>query len=125
MRTPLKVEVVAYAPTVFFQCRHCEVVYREAGIGQGLREEQIHSGLPPDLLREYTEVSDWVGRLRAAHGERIAVDVIDVASVRGFWKSLRHRIRRYPAVIVGGRVRFAASELGLAAGAVERLLPAA
>jgi hypothetical protein len=124
MRTPLRVEVVAYAPTIFLQCGHCEVVYREAGIGPGLRQEQLQAGLPPELLREYAALSDWVGRLHAAHGDRIAIDLIDVASVRGFWKSLRHRLRRYPAVIVGGRERFGGSELGLAERAVERRLPA-
>jgi len=104
MTAPLRLEVLTYAPTAFFQCRHCEAVFDETGLGRGIREEQLAKGLPPELLEEYARVSDWVRRVAAAHGGRIALDLIDVASVRGFWKTLRHRIRRYPAVIVNGRV---------------------
>ena len=46
---PLLIEVVAYAPTAFYHCTHCEVVWKETGFSKGLHEEQIASALPPDL----------------------------------------------------------------------------
>jgi hypothetical protein len=102
-RPPLRIEIVAYAPTAFYHCTHCEVVWKEAGFSRGLHEEQVHSALPPDLLADYQAVSDWVRRLLDAFGGRIEIKVIDVASLEGAWKSVRHGLRRYPAVLVGDR----------------------
>ena len=116
---PLQIEILAFAPTAFFQCRHCEVVLDEVGVGRATRREQIDAGLPPEMLEEYQRVSDWARRLAAWHGERIALEVIDVASVLGFWKALRHRTRRYPAIIVDGRVE---PDLGSAEAAIARRL---
>ena len=119
----LSLEILAYAPTVFFACRTCEVALREGGVSRSIREEQLRAWLPPELAQEYSRISDWVRELTARHQGRIAVDVIDVASVRGFWKSLRHGIRHYPAVIVGGRI-FAGTEFSAAADAVDKFLSA-
>ncbi|HEV2357368.1 MAG TPA: hypothetical protein VGZ23_07140 [bacterium] len=53
---PVRVEVIAYAPTAFYHCQHCEVAFDEAGLGRPIRDEQ----LPDDLLHEYQAMSDWV-----------------------------------------------------------------
>jgi len=113
-----KLEILAYAPTAFFACRHCEVVMSEAGVGAGVHREQLSSGLPPDMAKDYGRVSSWVLEQVARCGDRVAVEVIDVASVRGFWKSLRHRVHRYPAVIVDGE-NFGA-DLAAASAALDR-----
>jgi hypothetical protein len=100
---PLHVEIVAYAPTAFYHCTHCEVVWQETGFSRGLHEEQVGSALPPDLLADYQAVSDWVRHLLSAFGGRIEIKVIDAASFEGVWKTVRHGLRRYPAVLVGDR----------------------
>jgi hypothetical protein len=123
--SPLRVEILAYAPTAFFQCRHCEVVMSEAGLGHCVREDQLQNGLPVDLQRELARVMDWAARLMASHGPRVEVEVIDAASVRGLWKSLRHGLWRYPAVVVGGHERFRGTNLVAAEGAVAERLAAA
>ncbi len=115
MPVPLSIEVLAHAPTAFFQCKNCEVPMVHTGIGRLVRREQLDAGLPGEMLEEYARISEWVQRLAASHGDRVALEVIDVASVRGFWKALRHRARRYPAFIVGGRL---APDLGSAEAAV-------
>ena len=117
----LRLQILAYTPTAFFQCRGCEIVMEETGFGRSVREEQIGSGLPPEMQREYAGISDRVERLVAAGGGRVAVELIDVASLRGFWKSLRHGIRRYPAFIVGGRVT---ADLAAAEAEIARRLSA-
>ncbi len=38
---PLMIEIVAYAPTAFYHCTHCEVVWKETGFSRGVREEQV------------------------------------------------------------------------------------
>lgn len=100
---PLLIEVVAYAPTAFYHCQHCEVVWQQTGFSRGLHEEQVRSALPHDLQADYQQLSDWVHKLRRAYPERLRFTVIDAASPQGLWKTLRHGLVRYPAVIVAGR----------------------
>ena len=100
---PIRVEVLAYAPAAFFHCRHCEVVWQEAGVGKPLRQEQLDASLPDDLKQEYQELSDWVRQMGAAYGERVTFSVIDAASIEGWLKSVRYRLHKYPAVIVDGK----------------------
>jgi hypothetical protein len=99
---PVKVEVIAYAPVAFFHCRHCELVWNEAGAAKNIHEEQLATSLPDDLKQEYQQLSDWVREMVATFGERITFRVIDAASLEGWWKSLRYRVHKYPAIIVNG-----------------------
>lgn len=55
---PLTIEIVAYAPTAFYHCAHCEVVWQETGFSRGVREEQAATALPPEMLKVYQAVSD-------------------------------------------------------------------
>lgn len=107
MSKPLLIEIIAYAPTAFYHCTHCEVAWREMGKSNRVHEEQLESSLPEDLAREYQTVSDWVKEMFRVHCDAIVMKVIDAASVEGFYKSLKYNARRYPAVIVdGGTSRF-------------------
>jgi hypothetical protein len=103
---PLLVEIIAYAPTAFYHCTHCEVAWREMGATNRIHEEQIESSLPEDLIREYQTVSDWVKEMFRVHCDAILLKVIDAASVEGFYKSLKYSTRHYPAVIVNRQARF-------------------
>ena len=120
----LLVEIVAYAPTAFYHCMHCEVAWKETGFGQGLHEEQVASALPRDMQQDYQAVSDWVRRLFKVHCDRVVVKVIDAASIEGFWKTVRHGLQRYPAVIVGGRARFSGTDFTAAETEIARQLNA-
>jgi hypothetical protein len=107
---PVTVEVITYAPTVFYHCQHCELTFQEMGIGERLRRQEAAEALPDDLAREFQSLSDWVHRLLERHGPRVRVRVVDAASVEGFFRSLRHRVMRYPAVIVDGSEKRIGSE---------------
>jgi hypothetical protein len=115
---PVSVQVITYAPTVFYHCQHCELTFQEMGIGERLRRREAAEALPDDLTREYQAVSDWVHSLLERHGRRVRVDVLDAASIRGFFASLRHRVGRYPAVIVDGREK----RIGLDLAALDPLI---
>lgn len=119
---PLLVEVIAYAPTAFYHCNHCEVAWRETGMGAPVHQEQLESSLPPDLARDYQALSDWVRELFRQHCDQVMVKVIDAASVEGFVKSLRYKVRRYPAVIVGKQARFSGGAFEQASLEIARLL---
>jgi len=108
---PLLVEIIAYAPTAFYHCTHCEVAWREMGATNRIHEEQVESSLPEDLMKEYGVVSDWVKEMFRVHCDRIVLKVIDAASLEGVYKSLKYNARRYPAVIVDGKSRFIGSQM--------------
>jgi hypothetical protein len=116
MGKPVLVEVIAYAPTAFYHCTHCEVAFREMGASNRRQEEQLQSSLPPELIREYEAISAWVKGLFNQHCDEVVVRVIDAASIEGFYKSLRHNLHRYPAVIIDGKARFSGSQSLDAAG---------
>ena len=108
---PLLVEIIAYAPTAYYHCTHCEVAWREMGATNRIHEEQMESSLPPDLMREYQTVSDWVREMFRVHCDAIVLKVIDAASIEGVYKSLKYKARHYPAVIVNGAARFLGSQM--------------
>ena len=108
---PLLVEILAYAPTAYYHCTHCEVAWHEAGMNNRIHEEQLQSSLPEDLIKEYEVVSNWVQELFKTHCDAILLKVIDAASIEGFYKALKYNARRYPAVIVDRKVRFLGSQM--------------
>jgi hypothetical protein len=123
MDEPLMVEIIAYAPTAFYHCTHCEVAWREMGKSNRVHEEQLESSLPADLQREYLAVSDWMKEMFRVHCDRLIVKVIDAASIEGVFKSLRYNARRFPAVIVNGDTRFMGkNSLQSATTEIDRLL---
>jgi hypothetical protein len=122
---PVRVEVITYAPTVFAHCQHCELTFGHAGLGEKIRREQARESLPEDLRHEYQAVSAWVHGLRERFGDRLSIKVVDVASVEGVWKAFRHRLRRYPAVVIQGERRYVGAEdLDEARRVVERYVTA-
>jgi hypothetical protein len=121
----VEVEVITYAPTVFAHCQHCELTFGHVGLGERFRRDQASESLPEELRREYSEVSSWVHDLRERFGPRLRIKVVDVASIQGVWKSFRHRLRRYPAVIVEGERRYVGAEdLDEALRVIERYVTA-
>ena len=123
MQDPLLVEIIAFAPTAFYHCTHCEVAWREMGSTNRIHDEQMQSSLPDDLLQDYQQVSDWVKEIFRIHCDRILVKVIDAASIEGVFKALKYNARRYPAVIVNNKARYLGSQsLGSAADEIGRQL---
>src|SRR5262245_23914884 len=111
MSKPLLVEIIAYAPTAFYHCTQCEVAWGEMGKSNRVHEEQLESSLPEDLIKEYEVISEWVKEILRVHCDNIILKVIDVASIEGFYKSIKYKARRYPAVIVNGKARFIGSQM--------------
>jgi hypothetical protein len=119
---PLKVEIIAYAPTAYYHCQHCELVWEQTGFSKGVRQEQIANGLPEDMLNDYAAISDWVRRLFKKYCDQVIVQVVDAASVEGVWKSLRYGVRRYPAIIVDGQDKSIGMDFSLADASIARRL---
>jgi hypothetical protein len=118
---PLTVEIITYAPTEFFHCTHCEVVFQQVGVGQKIHAEQREANLPDDLKAEYGRLSAWVEQLAERHPDEIQFKIVDVASLEGVYKTLRYGLRKFPAVVVGGKEKIV-GDLEAGREAVERQL---
>jgi len=101
---PLMVELVAYAPTQYYHCQHCEVVWNAAQMPNVKKwhEENWRTSMPPEMMKEYNTLSDWVINAAESYGGQVVFKVVDAASLEGVWKSLRYGVRKYPAVIIEG-----------------------
>jgi len=123
MSVPLEVEVIAYAPTAYYHCNHCEFAWNGIGVTHSAHREQLESSLPGDLLQQYQQLMQWIQELLRRYCDQVVIRVTDAASVQGVWKSLRYRARRYPAVIINGQVCSSGQEaLTLASLEVEKRL---
>lgn len=122
MGSPLLVEIIAYAPTAYYHCTHCEVAWREMGMDNRIHEEQTQSSLPDDLEQDYQRISDWVRQIFRRHSDQVVVKIIDAASVEGLLKTVRYRVRGYPAVIIEGKSHFSGSALEEASQVITKRL---
>jgi hypothetical protein len=109
---PVRIEVITYAPTFFYHCQHCELTFREIGVGEAVHRSQAREALPADLQLEYEILARWAHDLMERYGRAVRVKLVDAASIEGFWKSLRYRLRRYPAVIIEGTEKHVGLDLG-------------
>ena len=104
---PLTVQVIAYAPTQFFHCTHCEVLFQEAQV-EGVKKfhaDAMETSMPPDMMQDYRKLSDWVLDAVERYNGRVVFKIIDAASIEGLLKSVRYGVRSYPAVIVDGKAK--------------------
>jgi hypothetical protein len=121
---PLSVKVIAYAPTIFRHCQHCEVAFSGLGFGERIHRDEARDALPDDLLADFQRVSDWVHRLLERYGPALKVTVIDAASIEGVWASLRSRARQFPAVVIDGEPRRLPAQIDALDGLIEERLRA-
>ena len=115
---PVLLEVLAHIPTDFFHCSQCERFFDAAGLGTPVHRE-IQAAYPPEVLEEAGRLATWLQDLSARHGEQLRIHIIDPQSLEGFFKSLRHWVRRYPTFIIDRRTKYT----GWDRAALERLLP--
>ena len=102
---PLTVEIIAYAPTQYFHCQHCELVWDQAQI-DGVKKfhaDALETSIPPEMMQEYQSLSDWIRNTVKQYSGRVTFRVVDAASVEGVWKTLRYGVRKYPAFVIEGK----------------------
>jgi hypothetical protein len=58
---------------------------------------------PLDSKEEYLKLCDWIRELTRLYKDSLLIKLIDAQSILGFYKSLRHWVRKYPAFIVEGK----------------------
>lgn len=102
---PILVEVVTRMLTTFDHCSRCSIIFDEAGLKRDRRQKEFDE-YPEDLKEESVKLSEWIGELSHLYKHRLLIKLIDAQSLLGVYKSLRHRIRHYPAFIIEGKETF-------------------
>ncbi len=121
---PVLVEILAYAPTQFFHCQHCELIWQQAGAGQQFHQETLATSLPPEIQQEYADLAAWVLETVESYGGRVVFQVIDVTSFQGLLKSVRYGARHYPAFVVDGKEKYIGTEFDQAKHLIDQQLKA-
>lgn len=121
---PLMVEIIAYAPTQFYHCTHCEVVWKASEVSSVKKwhDESLETSIPADLMQEYRNLSDWVINAAEHYGGRVVFKVVDAASMEGFFKSLKYRVRKFPAVVIDGKAQPVGTDLNQATAWIDQRL---
>ncbi|MGQ9648016.1 MAG: hypothetical protein ACUVWO_15935 [Thermodesulfobacteriota bacterium] len=99
---PILLEIVTRVLTTYDHCHHCEVIFDQAGLDKKFHQQEVNE-YPPDLMEEFVRLSEWTKELTRLYKHRLLIKLVDVQSLLGIYKSLRHRIRRYPAFIIEGK----------------------
>jgi hypothetical protein len=99
---PIVLEVVTKVLTTYGQCRHCEVFFDGADLNKKFHQQEMDE-YPMDLKEEMMKLSDWIQELTRLYKHRLLIKLVDVQSFIGIYKSLRHRIRKYPTFIIEGK----------------------
>ncbi|MFQ6016481.1 MAG: hypothetical protein ACE5NP_13680 [Anaerolineae bacterium] len=83
---------------------HCEQIFSQAGLGKEVHTE--FEEYPEDFIEEAHRLATWMLDLADKYKERIFIRVIDPQSPLGFYKSLRHWVRKYPTFIIDGQEKY-------------------
>jgi len=112
---PVLLEVLAFIPTDFFHCSHCERLFDAAGMSV---HEGIQESYPPDILEDTSRLAAWLQDLSTTYEEQLHIQVFDPQSLQGFFKSLRYWVRQYPTFIIDRQTKYT----GWEADSLESLL---
>jgi hypothetical protein len=74
------------------------------------RDEGDLDEYPEDVKDDYNLLSSWLSELTQKYREKIRIELINVSSFRGFYKSIRHWTQTYPTFIVNKKVKYSGSD---------------
>lgn len=74
------------------------------------RDEGDLDEYPEDVKDDYNFLSGWLCELTQKYREKIRIELINVSSFRGFYKSIRHWTQTYPTFIVNKKVKYSGSD---------------
>ncbi len=95
-------EVVGRMPTAYRHCHRCNAIFKQSGVDQGVNRDAVLE-YPEALQDEFVWLSDLLGDLDRLYGSRIVITLTDAVSLPGLYKTIRYRLRTYPAFIVNRR----------------------
>ena len=79
----------------------------------GLKTERDEADLneyPGDLKKDHLFLCGWISELVQKYKENIRIEIINVSSFRGFFKSIRYRTQTYPTFVVNRKEKYTGSD---------------
>jgi len=104
MTTPVCVDVIAVLPESWGLCRTCEAFLSQADLSRSSERSDLET-YPLDWQEQFRQLSGLIETISREFGNQVDLHIYDPRSPEGIAKSLRHRIRRYPAFVIAGRTR--------------------
>lgn len=118
---PISLDVVTRTITTFGHCRHCEVLFDQAGLDKEAHQREMNE-YPADLREESVNLSSWLGELNRLYKHRLRIRLIDAQSLPGLYKCLRYRIRKLPAFVVEGKEAYSGWDKGKLEGLIDKYI---
>lgn len=72
----------------------------------GKRDEVDFNEYPEEMKQDYLFLCSWINELAQKYREKIRIEIINVSSFRGLFKSIRHWTQTYPAFIVNRKEKY-------------------
>jgi len=72
----------------------------------GKRDEVDLNEYPEDVKEAHDLLTSWLSELAQKYREKIRIEIINVSSFRGLFKSIRHWTQTYPAFIVNRKEKY-------------------
>lgn len=102
-KKPLRVDVVSKMLGVQTEeCKNCRLIFEEVGLKSKFHNQEINQ-YPDDIKEEVLRLSDWIRDLVQRYPQNVQFKIIDAMTPLGFYKMLRHRIRKFPSFIIQKR----------------------
>ncbi len=70
------------------------------------RDEGDLNEYPEEVKDDYNFLSSWLCELGQKYKEKIRIELINVSSFRGFYKSIRHWTQTYPTFVVNKKEKY-------------------
>jgi hypothetical protein len=120
---PVRLEVVSRVITTFAYCRHCQFLFKAAGLDEKYCQAEMDE-YPAAVKEEYVQLCNWIRELARRYQDQLVIKLIDVQSLLGLYKSLRYRIRKYPCFILAGKAIYMGWDKGQLQSLLDKHLPA-
>ena len=102
-KKPLRVDVVSKMLGLQTEeCKNCRLIFEEVGLKSKFHNQEINQ-YPDDIKEEVLRLSDWIRDLVQRYPQNVQFKIIDAMTPLGFYKMLRHRIRKFPSFIIQKR----------------------
>ena len=121
---PISLEIVTRVMTSFNHCSRCAVLFDESGLQQKFNQKTLDD-YPQDLREEFAKLTDWIRELARLYKHRLQIRLIDAQSWLGMYKSLRHRIRKYPTFIIERKEKYVGWDKSQLEGLLDKYIQAA
>ncbi len=108
----IQLEIIAPLVSGLKHCQQCTPFLDDAGVSDQINRREMGS-VPEDVWQDYVRLSDLVRDLSARYGPSLQIRLVDPQTPGGFWKSLRHWVRKYPTFIIDGRRKLTGWDTGV------------